>query len=85
MGVNTDDSARLAERAPQELCEYVHMLTPGIIMSEPFREFIDLNEWHIQEIEAALKDADAGDFARPSEVDSVLKKWSRPPNVSSSR
>ncbi len=38
------------------------------------RAYVDLNEWQITEIEAALKEADAGDFASEKEVQAVMGK-----------
>jgi RHH-type rel operon transcriptional repressor/antitoxin RelB len=50
----------------------------SFLAAEAIRAFVDLNEWQIHEIEAALKEADAGDFASTSEVNKVLKKWRKP-------
>ena len=36
-----------------------------------------VNEWQIREIEAALQEAGAGDFATPSDVERVLGRWRR--------
>ncbi len=47
----------------------------SFLASEAVREFIELNEWQIQEIKAALKEADEGDFASPEEEATVLNKW----------
>ena len=47
----------------------------SFLASEAVREFIELNEWQIQEIEAAVKEADEGDFASPEEEAAVLSKW----------
>jgi RHH-type transcriptional regulator, rel operon repressor / antitoxin RelB len=41
------------------------------------RAYVDLNEWQIAEIGAALKEADAGDFASEAEVQAVKRKWRR--------
>ncbi len=35
----------------------------------------DLNEWQINELKAAIKEADAGDFASNKEVQAVFNKW----------
>jgi hypothetical protein len=45
--------------------------------AEAIRAYIDLNEWQIAEIKAALKQADAGDFASEKEVRGVMRKWRR--------
>jgi predicted transcriptional regulator len=34
------------------------------------------NVWQIQEIQAAIAEADAGDFATDAEVKAVMDKWS---------
>ena len=47
------------------------------LAAEAIRAYIDLNEWQIAEIKAALKEADAGDFASEREVERVVKKWKR--------
>jgi RHH-type transcriptional regulator, rel operon repressor / antitoxin RelB len=51
--------------------------TKSYVAAEAIRTYVDLNEWQITEIEAALKEADAGDFASEKQVRSVIKKWSR--------
>lgn len=48
----------------------------SFLAAEAIREFIELNEWQIQEIREALKEADAGDFASDNEVKAILAKWS---------
>ena len=39
------------------------------------REYLDHNAWQIDEIQAALKEADAGDFASQAEVAALANKW----------
>jgi RHH-type transcriptional regulator, rel operon repressor / antitoxin RelB len=51
--------------------------TKSYLAAEAIRTYIDLNEWQIAEIKAALKEADAGDFATPEEVEKVMNKWRR--------
>ena len=51
--------------------------TNSYVAAEAIRAFVELNEWQIAEIKAALKEADAGDFASAKEVQTVVKKWSR--------
>ena len=45
------------------------------LLAEAIREFIENNEWQIAEINAAIKEADAGDFASDKEVAALSKKW----------
>lgn len=47
----------------------------SFLAGEAIREFIELNEWQIKEIQEAVKEADAGDFASDEEVDQVFNKW----------
>ncbi len=47
----------------------------SFLASEAVREFIEINEWQIREIKAALKEADDGDFATPEEEAAVFSKW----------
>jgi len=49
--------------------------TKSRLAAEAIRAYVDLNEWQIREIKAALKEADAEDFADPMEVQIVLNKW----------
>ncbi len=51
--------------------------TKSYVAAEAIRSYIDLNEWPIAEIKAALKEADAGDFATEDEVEAVARKWRR--------
>jgi RHH-type rel operon transcriptional repressor/antitoxin RelB len=57
-----------------QLAEATHR-SKSFLAAEAIREFIELNEWQIQEIKAALKEADEGDFASDEEVNTVLSKW----------
>ncbi len=47
------------------------------VAAEAIRAYVELNEWQITEIRAALKEADAGDFASEAEVEAVKRKWRR--------
>lgn len=47
----------------------------SFLAAEAVREFVELNEWQIEEIKLAVKEADAGDFASDEEVQSVFNKW----------
>ena len=51
--------------------------TKSYVAAEAIRAFVDLNEWQIAEIKAALKEAEAGDFANEDEVRAVTRKWKR--------
>ncbi|MET0028814.1 MAG: ribbon-helix-helix protein, CopG family [Candidatus Thiodiazotropha sp.] len=47
----------------------------SFLASEAVREFIEINEWQIQEIQSAIKEADEGDFATPEEETAVFDRW----------
>ncbi len=47
------------------------------LAAEAIRSYVDLNEWQIAEIKAALKEAEAGDFASEEEVRTTMNKWRR--------
>lgn len=48
----------------------------SFLAAQALRDFIELNEWQIQEITDAIKEADNGDFAGNKEVDQFIAKWS---------
>jgi len=45
------------------------------LAAEAVREYIELNEWQLQEIQNAVTEADAGDFASEESVNAVFGKW----------
>ena len=47
------------------------------VAAEAIRAFLDLNDWHIEEVKAGLKEAEAGDFATADEVRNAFSKWQR--------
>ena len=47
----------------------------SFLAAEAIREFVDLNAWQLSEIQAALAEADAGDFASDAELANVQQKW----------
>jgi RHH-type transcriptional regulator, rel operon repressor / antitoxin RelB len=47
----------------------------SFLAAEAIREYIETNEWQIQEIKSALAEADAGDFSSDAEVKRVAEKW----------
>ena len=49
--------------------------TKSSLAAEAIREFVDLNEWQIGEIEEAVAEADREGFASEKQVTGVLGKW----------
>ena len=39
------------------------------------KENNEINQWQINEINSALEEADAGDFATDAEVQAAIEKW----------
>ena len=47
----------------------------SFLAAEAIREFIELNQWQIKEIQQAINEADQGKFASESEVEQTFEKW----------
>ena len=45
------------------------------LVNQAMEEFVAREAWQITEIEKALKEADAGDFATESELEAMDQKW----------
>lgn len=74
-------STTMTIRLDDELKEQLDRLaaatqrSKSFLASEAIREFIELNEWQDQEIQQALKEADAGEFASDGELKQTFAKW----------
>ena len=58
-----------------KLADVTHR-SKSFLAAEAVREYIELNEWQLQEIQKAVTEADAGDFASEESVNATLRKWS---------
>ena len=47
----------------------------SLLVAEAIRTFVESNDWQIGEIQAALKEADAGDFVSEKDVAVLARKW----------
>lgn len=47
------------------------------LAADAIRAYVELQEWQIREIEAGLREADAGEFASDEEVEAIFAKWTR--------
>ena len=45
------------------------------LAAEALRDFIELNEWQIQEIKDAIIEADNGDFASQKVLSKTMQQW----------
>lgn len=74
------DTATLTLRVPVEvrnqldkLAEATHR-TKSYLAGEAIRQYLDLEAWQVGEIQQAIKEADAGDFASDDAVNAILRK-----------
>jgi RHH-type rel operon transcriptional repressor/antitoxin RelB len=75
--VSTTITIRLEEEVKNRLdrlADSTHR-SKSFLAAEAIREFVENNEWQIAEIRAALKEANAGDFATERDVGTLAKKW----------
>jgi RHH-type rel operon transcriptional repressor/antitoxin RelB len=49
----------------------------SFVAAEAIREYVELNNWQIEETIKAIAEADRGDFATDKEVERALTKWTR--------
>lgn len=45
------------------------------VVTEAIQAYVREQAWQVQEIQDALREAEAGDFANTAEVDAVMGKW----------
>ena len=58
----------------EQLADATHR-SRSFLAAEAIREYVEVNEWQIQEIHAALAEADAGDFASDEDAKALQDKW----------
>lgn len=68
-------------RLPDEIADTLASLAKATGRSKSFlavdalREYLAREAWQIEEIQRALNEADAGDFASDEEVTALARKW----------
>lgn len=71
----------LTVRLPAELHSKLEQLakatgrTKSFYAVEALQERLELDLWQIEQTKQAIKEADAGDFATPAELQAVLSKY----------
>ena len=76
-------STTMTVRLDPELKERLEQLaqatrrSKSFLAAEAVRDFVELNEWQIQEINDGLLEADQGDFASDQDVKKLKAKWTR--------
>lgn len=74
-------SATVTIRLEPELKQRLEQLAESMQRSKSFlaaqaiHDFVDLNEWQVQEIEQAIVEADRGEFASDQDVAAIFGKW----------
>ena len=48
----------------------------SFLAAQAINSYVEQEAWQIIEIEKAVEEANAGDFASEAEVDAVISKWS---------
>lgn len=56
------------------LAEATHR-SKSFLAAEAIRDYVELNEWQLGEIQEAVREADAGDFAPDGAVEQAFRKW----------
>jgi predicted transcriptional regulator len=75
------ETAILTIRIPQEVKAQLDKLAEATNRSRSFlgsvaiQKYIDLEAWQIGEIQQAIQEADANDFASDEEIAAVVKKY----------
>jgi predicted transcriptional regulator len=75
------ETTTLTMRVPAELKEQLEKLadathrSKSYLAGEAIRQYLDIEAWQIGEIQMAIKEADANDFATNEEVDAIVRKY----------
>ncbi len=75
--MSTTMTIRLDEEVKERLDRLAEATerSKSYLAAEAVRAYVEINEWQIAEIRAAVKEADAGDFADPKDVAKLARKW----------
>ena len=74
-------STTLSVRLEDEIKESLERLaastqrSKSFLAAEAIRQFVESNEWQVAESQAALAEADAGDFATEAELAAFMARW----------
>ena len=58
----------------EKLADATHR-SKSYLAGEAIRQYLDMEAWQIQEVQQAIGEANAGDFATEEEVEAVVKKY----------
>ena len=74
-------SSTLTVRLDEELKQRLERLSSAtqrsrsFLAAEAIRDFVELNEWQVQEIKKAIDEADQEQFASEESVAETFRKW----------
>lgn len=71
MTIRLDDDLK---RRLENLADSTHR-SKSYLATEAIRDFVELNEWQVQEIKTAIQEANNGEFATDAAAANVFKKW----------
>ena len=75
--MSTTMTIRLDDREKDRLDQLAEATqrSKSFLAAEAIRSYLDSNEWQIAQTQAALNEADAGDFASDEDVAALARKW----------
>ena len=81
MTATASPTVTVGARVPREMRDALDRLAKATgrnrnaLVEEALRRFIDVEKWQLADIEAALREADAGDFATADEMRALWSKF----------
>ena len=71
-------TVRVSDEVREQLEALAHSTkrSKSFLAAQAIASYVEQEAWQITEIEKAVEEANAGDFASEVEVDTVISKWS---------
>ena len=71
-------TVRVSHKVKEQLEALAHSTkrSKSFLAAQAIASYVEQEAWQISEIEKAVEEANAGDFASDAEVDAVISKWS---------
>jgi RHH-type rel operon transcriptional repressor/antitoxin RelB len=75
--MSTTMTIRLEDEIKQRLDDLAEATqrSKSFLAAEAIRQYVENNAWQIEEINAAVQEADTGDFASEKDVRDFARKW----------
>lgn len=72
-------SLRLSDDQSETLAKLAEATgrSKNFLAAQALEEYLSRESWQISEIQQAIAEADAGDFASDAEVKAILNRWAR--------